>query len=134
MNWPAPAPVEPTDTEPTWLRRHWVGVLIAAGGIIVAVSAVAQGGIWQRTDPDDQRYRAHAACAEFTRDRLQAPSTADFPEYDDAGVTVTGSGDRWVVRSFVDSRNRLGVEARTRFRCDVQDIGSRWQLVDWSER
>lgn len=134
MNWPAPTPVEPSSTPPSWLRRHWVGCLILVVVVIVAVSAVVQGDIWQRPDADDQRYRAHAACAEFTRDRLQAPSTADFPEYDARGVVISGTGDQWAVTSFVDSHNRLGVEARTLFRCDVRDLGSRWQLIEWTER
>ena len=135
MNWPPPGSepttIEEPDTLRTWFRRYWWTLLIVA--VIVLVAALPNRD--SAPPLSEQRYIAHAACADFTRDRLRAPSTADFPEHDDRGVTVVHRVDgEWTVRSFVDSENGFGAKIRTAFVCTVSrnDNGD-WRLIDWAE-
>lgn len=114
-----------------WFRRYWWVALIAVGLAAVAINSAVSGE--SEPSADEQRYVAHAACADFTRDRLKAPGSADFPEYDDRGVTITSSGSLHRVSSFVDAENGFGANIRTFFTCEVRDTGDGWRLVDWSE-
>jgi hypothetical protein len=62
--------------------------------------------------------------------RLKAPSTADFPWYDEDNVQDEGNG-RFVVSSYVDAENAFGAKIRVFFYCEVQyEGGDRWKLVD----
>ena len=121
-----------TTTNPNKRRNILVGVLVG----LVALGAIgaALGDSDAGSSFNDGEWQAHAQCAEFTRARLKAPSTADFPEYDDRGVTITRGGNRWSVVSFVDSQNGFGAQVRTGFRCVVTDLGDQWRLESWTER
>lgn len=146
MTWDAPdsnaklpngwQPSEPDDT-PWWKHKLWVlpiwgwGVLIPFAIVALAVMPSPDDD----TDPQvDRSYSAHAACADFTRDRLKAPASADFPEYDDPGVSISKSSSVWTVESWVDAENSFGADIRTSFVCVVRDLGSQWRLESWSER
>lgn len=124
----------PTTPQPrTSKRKQW---LIGGGIACVAVLLVIGAATNDNDDtgsPDGDGYDAHAMCAEFTRDRLKAPSTADFPEYNDRGVIIRHSGNAWTVTSYVDAENSFGGNIRTHFTCVVQDQGDKWRLQSWAE-
>ena len=63
-------------------------------------------------DPNDDKYSAIVMCEEMTKDRLKAPSTADFS----AEQAVLRAG-RWKVSGVVDSENSFGAKIRGTFRC-----------------
>lgn len=134
MTWEPPAVGQRTASEPPnkVQRALLVGIAILAVVLLFLVAGLVMDDD-ESESLDDQRYIAHAACAEFTRDALRAPATADFPEYDDRGVSITNSGAEWTVRSFVDAENGFGANVRTAFTCVTRDTGDGWELVDWSE-
>ena len=71
---------------------------------------------------------ASIVCEDFVKDRLKAPSTADFPSYSD--YTITGSGDDYTVEGYVDAENGFGAMIRTDWTCTVRavDEDGRFQL------
>ena len=113
-------------------RSKWWLVPII-GGLLVVLAIVGDNDS-SSSSFDSDAWQAHAQCAEFTRARLKSPASADFPEYDDPGVTVRERGTVWVVRSFVDSQNGFGALVRTAFTCEMTDLGAQWRLEEWSER
>jgi hypothetical protein len=145
MNWKPPKtgevpagwqPITPPTAPQKSKQRPLVAAVLIVIGLAVVFAMVSgdddEGG--GGSDRADEEYMAHAMCAEFTRNQLKAPASADFPEYNDRGVRVLkGAGTRWVVSSFVDAENSFGANVRTSFRCEVSDVGDQWQLIDWAE-
>lgn len=69
-------------------------------------------------------------CEDFVKDRLKAPSTADFQNIYDAQSSEI-STDVFVVVSHVDAENSFGAMIRTIFQCKVKYIGNdRWELLE----
>lgn len=142
MSWQPPAggqlpegwtPIAP-DKQPTRVlgirASIWALILaIVIGGAVIAGTSSNNDG----PSVDDQGYGAHAACAEFTRNYLKAPAGADFPEYNDPGVSISHDGTKWTVQSFVDAENSFGANIRTGFLCVVEDQGDTWNLDRWTE-
>lgn len=113
-------------------KRRWVlGILLGVAVVAVWLGAAVDDDTAAGSRSQGNAYSAHAACAEFTRDRLKSPATADFPEYDDRGVTISHAGDTWTVRSFVDAENSFGANIRTDFVCVVEARGDTWYLESW---
>lgn len=71
----------------------------------------------------DRGYSAEYYCKEFVKDRLKAPSTADF------AVSHTGVGPQYHVSGTVDAENSFGAKIRSDFTCVVRDEGDSWRLV-----
>ena len=115
-----------------WWHRHRGVILVglAIAGLVAWAGLSADDG---PASPSEDPWQAHAQCANFTRQRLKAPSTADFPEYDDPGVSVLLYGGSWTVRSWVDAENGFGANIRTRFTCIVSPVGDKWRLDSWTE-
>ena len=102
----------------------WIALIgfLALFGFL-AVSAIFGG------QPEPTAARAFAACQEFVRARLVAPSQARFPVEDVRGQSFDlGDGrTRWVIAGAVDAPNRLGVIIRTNFLCSTIHDGSSWK-------
>jgi len=94
-------------------------------GLVAAAALLAVGCAQDDSDPHGD---AFYACAEFMKQRLKSPATADFPNYYSDTSTVTGEGPTYRVNSYVDSQNSFGANIRTGFTCVVTDIGDNWQL------
>lgn len=111
--------------------------LVAAVSVVVVAVIGVWIGVSRSGGGDDALDRnassAHAACAEFTRERLKEPAAVAFPGYQDGGVSVTHSGTTWTVSSFVDGTDGSGVNLRLHFRCILTDNGDSWHLDDWTE-
>ncbi|MGY1778762.1 hypothetical protein [Geodermatophilus sp. SYSU D01036] len=71
---------------------------------------------------------AKVMCEDFIEERLKAPSTADFSGIFD--TTITGSGDDYTVRGYVDAENSFGAMLRSNYTCQIHDNGDdTWSLV-----
>ena len=67
---------------------------------------------------------AKTMCEEFVKDRLKAPTTAEF--YD---ATATKGVSGWTVDGNVDSENSFGGMVKNRYRCKVTNThGDTWHL------
>jgi hypothetical protein len=76
---------------------------------------------------------AYVMCKQFLKDRLKAPSTADFPFESYEDVTTSMGGGQYRVSSYVDSENSFGAKIRTRYSCEVEWTGGdNWRLLDLS--
>lgn len=100
------------------------------GQLLASTPPSSRGG--QRTgfNPTSKAVDAWVMCQDFMEDRLQAPSSADYPCcYSDF---VTYEGDRvYEVRSYVDAENAFGAKLRRDFLCRVEYRGNdRWRLRD----
>lgn len=100
------------------MRRVLVGV--------IAVAALAGCG----TSETGQQVGAYRACERAVETSLKAPSTAEFPGFSAADITVTG--DLYSVSAYVDAENSFGANVRTPFTCTLRSTGDNWELVDLS--
>jgi hypothetical protein len=110
-----------TPRPPLTTAQRWKLGLIVAG-----IAAVVVGCIIGATKPSSRAtdgYDAQVACKDFVRDRLKAPSTADF-----TSVSHTGSAPTWTVTGTVDADNSFGAKLRMTFTCVVRDDGDTWRL------
>lgn len=72
------------------------------------------------------------ACREFIKDRLKAPSTADF-ERENLDHVIMQSSDTYLVSMRVDAENSFGVKLRGDYLCTIKKSGTDWALVDLME-
>src|SRR5690348_2116054 len=129
-----------------WRRLHGSNkVLIVIGLLIVLVVAVgvlaaripraprAAGGSTDAGEPAAvvaNPVTAWRICQDRVRERLKAPSTADFPAYDPAAVSSSGATIAvYRIASYVDADNAFGAHIRTRYECAVQWTGTAWDFV-----
>jgi hypothetical protein len=70
-------------------------------------------------------------CHQFIEDRLQSPSSADFPSNSEHQVTEVGE-QRWRVSSYVDAENAFGASLRTDWTCEISydESAETWTLED----
>ena len=73
----------------------------------------------------DQSSMAYHTAAYRVEGRLVAPSTARFPGIFDgrAGHVTRLGGQRYRIRSYVDSQNSFGAQVRTHFTAEVEQTG-----------
>lgn len=123
-------PAFPTDDDPTeddeefappdpWWRKL-IGSVIA-----FAVIAACVGG-WVALDKKDEPWRpdsygAKAACRTFVKEKLKAPTTADFSD-----EQVSQANGTWAVNGYVDSENSFGAKVRAAFQCEMTIDGNDW--------
>lgn len=62
-------------------------------------------------------------------DHLKAPSTAEFPLFNEASVKQLDA-KTWRVSSYVDAQNSFGAMLRTRYTVTIEDMGENWKLLD----
>ncbi len=92
-----------------------------------AIATAPVGRSSSASTAEGDKAMAYAMCQDFVKQRLKAPSTADFPwSYDDK-VAELGGG-RWQVRGYVDAQNGFGAQIRSNFVCTVVDGGESWTL------
>lgn len=98
-----------------------LGLLLLIGGCTV-LSSVAGGS---DSDTDDAEAYVTIACREWVKERLKAPSTADFPRDE----SVTASGGVYTVSGSVDSQNSFGATVRSSFTCRARHDSEASTLV-----
>lgn len=104
--------------------RHWI--LVAALALVIATLACGGGG--GSDEPGD--VEAYVMCQMFVKDRLKAPSTADFPATPYANIEQ--DGNLWTIDAWVDAENSFGAQIRTDFHCQVRysDASEEWTLIE----
>lgn len=95
----------------------WSGLLLLWACVLTACSA-------QDTDPELLELDAKRVCEEAVKDRLKAPSTAEF-----SGASASQVGDEWTVKGDVDSENGFGAMIRDTYTCKVEDAGDKWRVI-----
>lgn len=108
-----------------------IGLLAVIGVITVcgffAVSLLASD---TPSTAEDDADMAFYMSQEFVKDKLKAPSTAEFPRRSDSDVTVTklGSG-KYSVIAWVDSENGFGAMIRTTYLATLHRVDAdNWRL------
>lgn len=108
-------------------KNALVIVLFFAIVACLAYVCVSTGG---DSGPEHSEGMAWVMCEGFVEKRLKAPSTADFPRYDQDNVEHEGDG-RYTISAYVDAENSFGAKMRVPFDCVVQYKGEdRWRLID----
>jgi hypothetical protein len=105
------------------------GCFLGCGGLlsvfvlfVVATSCGVSGGSsWEPTATE-----ARKVCEGWVKDRLKAPSTAQFAN--DGTVRPSGT-DSWAMTGAVDGENSFGAMIRTAWTCDVRydSATERWR-------
>jgi hypothetical protein len=72
-------------------------------------------------------YEAHLIAERFIKERLKAPSTADFPWGTYRANHLPN--DSWIVSSYVDAQNSFGAKLRSNWVCELKYNG-RGELAD----
>ena len=80
---------------------------------------------------DNGKIDALVMSEHFVKQKLKAPSSADFPYINDRQVVVVHKGGgRFIVQSYVDAQNAFGAKLRTRYQCELKQLeGQNWQLI-----
>ena len=122
-----------TKKEASPAARGCVGCLTVFVGLAV-IGMLMPGGGTSNSNPGDRSSMAHIQCQNFVRDRLRAPSTADFPLLD--REVRREASDTYFVISYVDAQNGFGATIRNNYNCRVRFRGGEaadqrnWELVD----
>ncbi len=121
-------------------RRNLL-IALAAGAFVILVVIPLMGrraphGSEERpaaTPRPHSRAGAEIHCKGAIRDRLKAPSTADFPWW--ATETVEYEPGAYRVWSYVDAQNSYGAQIRTQYLCTIRYRGGNegaersWELL-----
>lgn len=111
------------------MKRRDGYVLLALVALLVVGVAVALLLPQRQAAPAAEVANPRTAwriCQDKVRDGLKAPSSADFPAYDEAAVGH--SRQQWTVRSYVDADNSFGAKLRTRYTCTLHFDGALWSV------
>ncbi len=114
-------PKEPAKTSS---RSTAIGCLVLAAvviGIPVACVAANSGGgsdTWEPTASE-----ARSVCEGWVKDKLKAPSTADFQDGD-----TTGGPTSYTITGTVDAENSFGAQIRSSWTCAIRymDRDQKW--------
>lgn len=103
--------------------RHAVSALVL---IILGILAVGSSDDGEKKGPDE--IGAFVMSQEFVKGQLKAPSTAEFPWYEESFVEDLGEG-RFRVTAYVDAQNTFGAMIRSQYTCVLTSAdGEKWIL------
>lgn len=93
-----------------------LGCLIIVGIIVFAfLINLVTGDNNQKPQPySPDETDAWVMAKKFIKDKLKAPSTAEFPSMSESLIRYEGA-DNWTVKSYVDSQNSFEAMLRTKF-------------------
>lgn len=113
-------------------------LIIACVGLFVALYVFLllgghEAGRTQEAKPDRaDEVAAWAMSREFVKDRLKAPSVAQFASYTQSSVSEYPTGN-FTVKSYVDSQNSFGAMLRSDYTCKLRYEGNdQWLLLSIS--
>jgi hypothetical protein len=129
-----------------WITKEKIEVIVALLFIIGFLYIV--GSFFINTSPESNtqqketvdnwknevdKIAAYVMVQDFVKDRLKAPSTADFPgafEGYEVESFVSYSGNQiYSIRAWVDSENSFGAKLRINFQAEIQQTGKdEWRL------
>lgn len=98
-------------------RLGYVPLVLLVGMILACGS--------KPTPKEGDKYGAIVVCEDFVKDRLKAPSTAEFT--DEQATLIAGT---WTVNGKVDADNAFRAKIRESFACVVKHTGNdKYNLV-----
>lgn len=106
-----------------------VFVFLAAGSTDTDSSKPRDPNAWKT---EDNKSMAYIMMEDFVKRRLKSPNTAEFPGVFDRRLDhVTSLSDhKYRIVSYVDAQNSFGVQIRTRFVGEIQQVSDdQWQLI-----
>lgn len=133
------------DPQPSWAERPWEDSTTSASGtpgasspakksgstslgclgiVVVVIGAAVACSVLGGSDGDDapSDFEAEYQCQEWAREKLQAPSTAEFSD-----TTSTGGPASWQVSGTVDAENGFGAKLRATWSCSIRLDGDTWR-------
>jgi hypothetical protein len=102
--------------DPKHTRKN-IGCMI--GFVLFCLFFIGVGLVLNATLPKSaamnttNRFAACDMAQDFVRDRLKAPSTAQFASCGGSDTTITHNSDDWAVTSWVDAQNGFGALIRS---------------------
>lgn len=103
-------------------------IILVGLGLLIFLAAVDSS---QQPKPEDEASDACFMAQEFVKQRLKAPSTADFSNCinDDGSVPVDKNDDGgWTAAGYVDSQNSFGAKIRSTYVVKLHHVsGDQWQ-------
>lgn len=128
-NHTSPAKPNPFRLEPIYAVFFLLIMALYAGVYSLgslAVSSEPPEVSWREMDAS---LEAAVMMGTFVKERLKAPSTADFkPGYSDSVTRL--EGQRYRVISWVDAQNSFGAKLRNHFIGEVEQVErGRWELI-----
>jgi len=105
-----------------------IAVGLALTLLVAAVAFFSSRPPESNSEPRHDSKTAIIMAESFVKDRLKAPSTADFP-FDKQEAEFI-SDNTYEVRGVVDSQNSFGAMIRTEYRCTLQVDGKKWNLLE----
>ena len=111
------------------------GLKGCSGCLVVVVILFIVGTLCPHTKTAAERgTMAAIQCRDFVKERLRAPSTADFSALHESASLI--GENKYVVRGYVDAQNAFGAQIRNNYACTVQYTGGEdadsgnWRLID----
>jgi hypothetical protein len=118
-------------TDPAYVGRHVTDPPYAEQR--AADQAAADLRAAQRWERDRQRNMSISACVRANRavmERLEAPSTAVFPDCWRYDIRVKDAENDYYVRGYVDAQNSFGATLRSNFVVKLRAIADdEWQVI-----
>lgn len=119
--------VRRANVEVEFRLNHALGCLVVAGAGIATIAIVLyirSSDSGMRTGPSRPDHRtAYETCETLVKERLRAPSTAEFGGYGQANIERSG-GETYRIEGWVDAENAFGAMLRNTFVCS-HDADSR---------
>ena len=101
------------------------------GAIIVIIFVFNQFSGNDKSVIDSDPILAYNFAEDFIKDRLKAPSTAEFPGTFEKKKHVTDLGNgEYLIESWVDSQNGFGAMIRSRWSCKIIFLGENVRAED----
>ncbi len=101
--------------------------------IVIAIAIIAFTAFSGNDDAGNKEpscFDAYVMSQVFVERQLKAPSSADFPAFDNSMVIPLGNG-RFKVTAYVDAQNSFGAMIRTPYTCTIKKSeGDNWLLED----
>ena len=105
----------------------WVLIVNVVLFSILAILLVYTSGN-KKSDPKRNSYYM---AKQFIEKQLKVPSTAEYQEYSEDMVEV--SGNVYKVTMYVDAENSFGAKVRTHFIVQMKTDGDKWYIADIKE-
>lgn len=118
----------PKEIGPKAIKSSLVAIIpIAIAAILFIVIFLSKSPA-----PDSTREDAIYASMELLKQKLKAPSTADFPSVSKARYSIEMINDEtiYVVSSYVDAQNSFGAMIRTNYTIKMRKSGDKYYLID----
>ena len=106
------------------------GWVVASLVVIGVIGAIVDSSSKTNKKSAGNESDAYLMARAFVRERLKAPSTAEFPPLSEARVWQTPD-KKWHAVAYVDSQNSFGAMIRTPWSCTVWPIGNdKWEVAN----